>query len=333
MSDKLNHRERLLTILAGEEPDRFAASFWRHYFHREISAEKTAAAMLEFQNEFDWDFMKINPRADYHIQDWGLELEYSTDEFAKHTKTGFPINSVDDWFKIEPLKLSAPALDEHLRLVSIIRKEVGPDLPLLMTVFTPLSLAGRMIPDRTKLVEVIRDNPDALHSALGAITETYKSFASELRNAGADGLFFATLQWASSNMITFDEYKEFGVQYDLPVIEAAGEDAINLFHVCDTNNFLAELAPYDYLSAMYNWDANDSTNPSLQEGLEMLDNRTILGGFPYNDKLVSATTDEIEQTMRELKNSFSPSDLIIGPGCAIPPETSAINLTTIRKNL
>lgn len=333
MIDKLNHRERIETILAGEKPDRYAASFWRHYFHLENCAEGTVAAMLDFQKKFDWDFIKINPRADYHVQDWGLELNYSTDEFTKHDKLAFPINSPDNWARIEPLPTTAPALAEHLEVVRQLRKKVGDDLPLLMTVFTPLSLAGRMIPDRELLPTHIREHPDLLHSALEAITETFCRYVEELRNAGADGIFYATTHWASADKLTWPEYEEFGLPYDLRVIQASAEDAINLLHVCDANNFLTELAPYDYLAAIYNWDADHTSNISLQQGRELLDNRTLMGGFPYTDQLVELSIAEVNQRMDQLLNDFSSTELIIGPGCAIPPETPDEILRAIRNRL
>ena len=98
--DKYSHRERVEMILAGEKPDRFAASFWRHFYHMEHHAEGTIEAMVAFQKQFDWDFMKINPRADYHVQDWGKQIEYSHDEFTNHRKVGFPIQAAEDWSRI-----------------------------------------------------------------------------------------------------------------------------------------------------------------------------------------------------------------------------------------
>lgn len=333
MKEKLTHRERIETILAGEMPDRYAASFWRHYFHLENSAEGTVAAMLDFQNKFDWDFIKINPRADYHVQDWGLRLEYSTDEFTKHAKLAFPILSPDHWSRIEPLPTSAPSLAEHLEVVRRLRKEVGADLPLLMTVFTPLSLAGRMLPDRDILISHIRQHPDLVHSALEAITETFSRYVEELRNAGADGIFYATTHWASADKLTFDEYEQFGLPYDLRVIGASGEDAINVLHVCGANNFLAQLAPYDYLCAIYNWDSDHPSNCSLEQGRDLLDFRTLMGGFPYNETLVGLSTEEVNQRTDWLQDKFSPAELIIGPGCAIPPETPEALLQAIRSRL
>src|SRR5574341_588967 len=200
--DKYSHRERLELVLAGEMPDRYAASFWRHFYHKESNAKGTAEAMLDFQKAFDWDFMKINPRADYHIEDWGLKQKWSTNEFQKHVVLNYPIEKLTDWDKIEPLSPLAPVLAEHLKVVSLIRKGLNRDFPILMTIFTPLAVAGRMVEDDHLLVEHLRQHPDKIHRALRSITDTFKKFVEEVRNAGADGVFFATTQWASSNLIT-----------------------------------------------------------------------------------------------------------------------------------
>ena len=68
----MNHRERVLACLAGEYVDRPPASMWRHFYAEETAPDTLAEAMLGFQREYDWDFMKVNPRASYHAEDWGL---------------------------------------------------------------------------------------------------------------------------------------------------------------------------------------------------------------------------------------------------------------------
>lgn len=330
---KLSHRERILTILAGQKPDRYAASFWRHFFHMESFAEGTADAMLWFQREYDWDFMKINPRADYHIEDWGFQHVFSKNEFEKHRKTKFPITKVEDWANIRPLPLSSPALAEHLKLVSIIRKQSDKELPLLMTIFTPLAIAGRMVEDNKMLVEHLDRNPDLVESAVRAIADTFTRFVAELRNAGADGIFFATTQWASSDFVTWEQYKRFGLPYDLPVIQAAGDDAINLLHVCHSNCYLTQLAAQKYPAKMINWNSFDPTNLPLDKGLTALPNHRLVGGVDHTGWLLRSHPDEIAYFMDQLKDRYSADQLIIGPGCAIEPVTSKENLRAIRDRL
>lgn len=328
-----SHRERLELIFNRERPDRFAASFWRHFFHKEHQAEGTAEAMLEFQKRFDWDFMKINPRADYHVEGWGLKQQWSHDEFKKHTKSDFPVTSLQSWRDIEPLPLSTAVLAEHLKVVSLIRKQSSRDLPILMTVFTPLAVAGRLVEDDNLLADHIHNHPGLVLPAIEAITQTFEKFVEELRNAGADGIFFATTQWASSNLISWEEYERFGVPFDLRVIRAAGEDALNLFHVCSSNNYLKQLVEHAYPCQMYNWDSDDPTNPPLDRGLELITDRALVGGVDRHGWLLHSKPDEIRHKMDQIKSTYDPSRVIIGPGCSIPPEVPMENLQAIRERL
>lgn len=330
---RYSHRERLMMIFAGERPDRHAVSFWRHFFHAEHHAQGLTDAMLHFQKKYDWDFMKINPRADYHVEDWGLRQKWSHDEFKKHTKENFPVTTVDDWEKIERLSAMSPVLSEHLSAVSMIKKKSLPELPILMTVFTPLAIAGRMVEDNKILADHLTTHPEKVESALQAITETFCDFVSELRNAGADGIFFATTQWASSDLISWEDYERFGVPYDLKVIEATGNDAINLFHVCSSNNFLKELTAYDYHCQMYNWESDDPTNLPLDSGCDLLTDKAVVGGVDRDGWLLKATPKEIGWQIDRLKDMTLPGQVIIGPGCSIAPEVPHENLQAIRDKL
>lgn len=331
--DKLTHRERIEAILRGDRPDRFAASFWRHFFHGEGTPEGTVEAMWSFQQRFDWDFMKINPRADYHIEDWGFRHEFSRHEFQKHRKLAYPVNGPEDWAKIEPLAMTAPTLAEHLRVIAALRKKCGPDLPIFMTVFTPLAIAGRMVPDNQTMVTYLRTVPEVVLNALEAITRTFEQYAAEIRNAGADGLFYATTSWASSDLLSWSEYQRFGVPYDLRVIRAAGGDALNLFHVCASNNYLRELVALPYPATLLNWDSSDPTNLPLDKAVTALPDRVMVGGVDYQGWLLRSEPDEMPHFIDEIKRRFDPSRVIIGPGCAIAPETSMENLQAIRDNL
>jgi len=328
---KYSHRERVEMILAGEKPDRFAASFWRHFFHMEHHAEGTAEAMIGYQKQYDWDFIKINPRADYHVEDWGFTSKWSHNEFRKHEKTHFPIATIEDWDAIKFNPPTAPALAEHLKVISLIRKGVGNDVPMLMTVFTPLAIAGRMVSDRQMLVDHLRTDPDRIHRALRAITDTFRTYAAEIRNAGADGLFFATTQWASADMLSWAEYETFGVPYDLEVLQGADTDALNLMHVCAGSNYLREIAALENNCQLYNWDADDPTNVPLDKAYDLPNGRTLVGGVDYRGWLANCTPGEGTHLVKKLQAAHDPSRVIIGPGCAVPPEVPPEIFRAIRE--
>lgn len=67
----MNKHERVAAALAGHEIDRPPVGTWRHFVGREANACDLAAAMVEFQRTYDWDWVKVNPRATYFAEAWG----------------------------------------------------------------------------------------------------------------------------------------------------------------------------------------------------------------------------------------------------------------------
>src|SRR5215469_6907886 len=77
MPETMSPRERVQATIRGAAVDRPAWSLWRHFYETEATPEGLAQSMLGFQETYQLDFMKVNPRASYHVEDWGLKIEYS----------------------------------------------------------------------------------------------------------------------------------------------------------------------------------------------------------------------------------------------------------------
>jgi len=331
MNDKFTPRERIEIILKGEQPDRFAASLWRHFFHLESSAEKMAEAMIDYQNKYNWDFMKINPRASFHAEDWGNRFDWSTDQFANHTHTAYAVNDPEDWDKIDVLPTTAPILADHLKAINLIRKKCGPDLPILMTVFNPVGIARRLVGDRDKFLEHLINHPEKVTGAIERITETFENYVPEIRNAGADGLFFATLNIACTGAMPYEQYNSFCRPYDLRILKAVGDGALNLLHVCEGSNYLRELS--DYPVSLVNWDASDSTNSNLQDSFGFLGDKTAVGGLDHTGWLLNGTPDDVKREMNKIKEQMAGKRFIFGPGCAIDARVPHENIMAVIENL
>src|SRR5215211_359716 len=71
----MSHKQRLRAALAGEPVDRPPISLWWHDFEREWSAEGMADATVEAYHTYDWDLVKLNPRATYYFEAWGSRYE------------------------------------------------------------------------------------------------------------------------------------------------------------------------------------------------------------------------------------------------------------------
>jgi uroporphyrinogen decarboxylase len=331
MTDRFSHRERIEMLIRGEKADRFAASVWRHFYNREASARDLTEAMLEYQKKYDWDFMKINPRASYHAEPWGNRLEFSTKESVKHRKIEFAVKSTDDWGRIDVLPMSSPVFAEQLEAIRLIKGKSDRELPLLFTIFTPVSVARYLVGSNEVLSMHLAEIPGKVEAALENITETFENFAAEVRNAGADGIFFATTHWASSDMLTWDEYLRFGKKFDLRVIRAAGPDALNLFHVCASNNYLERMT--DYPGQLVNWDSFDPTNLTLEKGAELFEDRVIVGGLDHTGWLKSGRPEDVISEMSQIKKRMAGERFMFGPGCTIGYDVPEENLRAVRDNL
>jgi uroporphyrinogen decarboxylase len=214
-----------------------------------------------------------------------------------------------------------------LRAIARIRKSIPRPFRIVMTVFNPISILGDMVPSDEVLIRSLREEPNLVHAALRAVTTTFIALAHEFRNAGADGLFFATTQWASADRLNVDELRRFALPYDREVWAAAGDDAFNVLHVCEANIHLAEYR--DFRAGIVNWDVGLEGNPSLLDGHALLQ-RAVMGGISHNTDLVQDSVEILRSKVRRLVDEHSEIAYAVGPGCAIPVTTPDENVAAVR---
>jgi uroporphyrinogen decarboxylase len=327
MADEMTHWERVRAALKGQEVDRVPVSMWRHFYANETSPELLAQAMLKFQERFDWDFVKVNPRASYHVEDWGLEVQYDGDRSPEVVKT--PIKVPDDWLKLNVLKLDHGVLKEHLDALELIASGLKGKVPFLMTVFTPLSIAARLAPSEPTFRQHLRQHTDKVQHALEVVTESFINFSRACLDRGASGLFYATTAWASSNLMSEEEYRTFARPYDLKLLEAMPPAEFHILHVCRHRNLLQVMT--DYPVHAFNWDVRGAGNSFLTEGSAMLGGKTVIGGLSHGRDLVEASPQQLTGEVVGLRAAMGRKGWMLGAGCTFPPETPETNLTAIRQ--
>jgi uroporphyrinogen decarboxylase len=323
----MSKRERVAAALRGAAVDRPPVSFWRHFFEKETSAAGLAEAMLGFQHTYDWDFMKVNPRACYHAEPWGCRFQFSGQPHIEPKLVEAAVQSPEDWRKIKPLPPTAGALGEQLEALRLIKDGLHGEIPFVETVFTPLSVAARLTGSDDVMLQHLRRYPERVHEALEAITVTFEGFAKACLDVGVDGLFFATTGWATYDRLTDAEYEEFGRPYDLRVLRAAAGAPFNILHVCRSHNMLRKLL--DYPAQAVNWATADPTNPQIGEVWRQW-HRPVIGGIDHLHTLRSGPPEAVQAEVRQAVEQTR-QGLLIGPGCSISPHTPEANLRAARQ--
>lgn len=334
----MNKHARVAAALAGETVDRPPVSTWRHFIEREQSAADLAAAMLEYHRAYDWDWMKVNPRATYFAEAWGNQYDPSRYVSVLPTPTRVVLQSVSDLDRIRPVDPAGGAFGEQLDAVGRILAGLDGDAPVIQTIFSPLSVlgflaggpAGYVVPGLPEslpfLRRAIEEAPEALERALDAVTTTLAEYARLLRQAGADGIFFAIVRLAREGGLTREEYARFGRPYDLRVLEAVAGAPLNVLHICGDHVYFDAVA--DYPVQAINWNSESPGNPSFGEAAR-LTSAAVMGGVAEDSTLVRGTPADVTRAAEAALVATGGRRTLLAAGCSVDPATPPENLRAL----
>jgi len=325
----MNKKERVDAALRGDPVDRVPASMWGHDFEREWNPNTLTEAMVENFARYDWDYMKVNPRASYHVEGWGVKVRPSGERYKAPIIEDTPIKTASDWKRLRPLEPDEGVLGEQLQALQFINHSIGYDAYFVQTIFCPLGVAKYLVGNKSELVQqTIREDRAAMHAALRVITETFTTYAIACLQQGASGIFYATNGWASEGMLTEDQYREFGEQYDLEFLDGIkSRSKFNILHNCGSHIYFDLLATYPVQAI--NWAATLEGNPDLREG-KLRSGKAVMGGISEKTTLKSGSPDQVREEVEKALDLTGGRHFLLAPGCSIPPETPAQNLATIR---
>ncbi len=306
----MTSRERVMAALRGEPVDRVPLAFWLHNFVAENSVTELVAESLRLAREFGWDYLKPQSRAQCFAEAWGLRYQASSDRAAQYTRTHAPCADAAALRRLAPADPAAGALGEQLDALRQIRAGVGPDTPIIWTVFSPMMVVPYLLPGGAdQALAIARQEPAALE-------------------AGADGLFYAT-NVARRGLLTAAECRRFQRPYDLPVLTAAAPGPFNVLHVCGAGVHFDEFA--DYPVAALSWAQADG-NPSLAEGRRRT-GRAVMGGLPAKPVIATLTAEAVAGHARAAVRALDGRGLLLGPDCSINPDTPEALLHAARAAL
>lgn len=319
------HRQRIEACLAGEILDRPPVALWRHFPVDDQHPDSLAAATLHWQAVFDWDLVKVTPASSYCLKDWGAEDVWEGNPEGTRRYTRRVITAPEDWPLLPVLDADSPHLSAQLRCLSMLRAELGPDIPLLQTIFSPLAQAKNLAGEQTLLVH-LRQKPDLVWRGLEIIAESTRRFIRAARTMGLiDGVFYA-VQHAQAHLLTREEFNEFGRAIDLSVLESARLLWCNMLHIHGENIYFNALA--DYPVHIINWHDRDTT-PSLSEA-QTRTKAALCGGL-RRETLVYGTPEDILAEAQDALNQTGGRKFLLGTGCVVETIAPYGNLLTARR--
>lgn len=308
----MTKRERVLAAVERRAVDRSPIAFWRHVPDVDHTSRGLAEAMLAFHRRWDLDLIKVMSSGVYCVEDWGCRVAYQGHPGGAKRCTEHAVKRPADWARLRALDAGAGALGRELEAVRLIRKGRADDAPILMTIFSPFTIATKLAGDVA--MQSIEAAPDALRAALEIITETTARYAAEALGAGADGIFFAT-QTASAEAVGESISEAWDLPYARRVLARVhGGSQLTMLHLHGRGVFWEPWTAlpvhvvnwHDRLSAPTLADASRQFAGGLAAGLG--ESTTLLDGPPA--AVAAQARDAIEQT--------GGRGLLVTPGCVLP---------------
>ena len=317
--------DRIAAALRGEASDRPPYGFWTHLPGLDLDPARLAEATAALCARYDMDFLKAMPNGMYPVEDFGCVCDYSGIEKGGVARVVHPaVSLVEHWDRLEELDLAVGAYGRELEYLARLVTFVDPSVPVLATVFSPLTIAAKLSNGAYR--SHLDSEPAAVARGLEVITRVTCAFARKAIERGCAGVFLAT-QEASHGVLDEAAYRTFGEPFDTRVVDAAARAGgwFNVIHMHGEHVMFDLLARYDV--AALNWHVGE-TVPSISDYRRHGGTRPILGGLRRNHLTngdCAAISADIERAMIESDGK----GLLLAPACVIrhPVNDNALQFT------
>ena len=306
--------------------DRPPVGAWGHTYREEWSPQDLAAITVERARRFGWDFVKFQPRASSFAEAFGSVYHPSGHRLRGPILIKPAVPDLESWGSVRVV--NRKVLDDQVESIRIVARELGPDVPVIQTVFSPITVGGYLVgKSQSRVVRELRQHPELVGPALERIAEALTDFSRRSIDAGAAGIFYAISGYAGRGVMREDVYRDMVLPYDQAVLGALPSAAwFNAVHLCGSNLNFGLVR--DLPSHAVSWSIHNQGNPSLAEGREIA-GRAVMGGLSQRSTLIYGPPSKIKTEAERAVEETGGRGLLLAPGCSVPPRVRDTNLEAV----
>jgi uroporphyrinogen decarboxylase len=292
--DKMNKKELVDRVLAGEAVKRPPLSLWYHFGVQHGDGAAFARITLDYFNHYDFDFLKV-------MNDYFYPVPEGCD--ALRTKA--------DLQRIMPVDPRKTQWAEQLKALEIIRDAIGDKAYFIDTVFDPWQSLHRNLAAEN-MQHLMMNEPQALMAALEVVADNLIAYSKAAMEAGAAGIFMSIP--AGREIITREEFLTFVKPYAEKVLKGIqGLGPMTTLHVHGEELFFDDVI--DLPVPIMNWWDRGPLGPSMQEVLRRFSG-CVMGGI---DQTIVArrTRAFVKSHVREGMELGGDRRFLLANGCSI----------------
>ncbi|MBS0335360.1 MAG: hypothetical protein JSS40_00780 [Proteobacteria bacterium] len=306
----MNKMQRFLAAVRGDPVDYPPSVAWCNFATDGVDGGENARRQLAFQEACDWDICKV-------MNDYRLAPPADIET----------IESAADMLRFARQPMSERIFAEQLECLRIMRKRLGPGVPLIDTLFEPFfSLLFAVGFSRAPL---IRSHPAEAAAMLGTLTDTFTDYVAEIRKIGVDGVLYATnacILPPSSRGISDAEFRAFHRPFDLRLLDAM-DGLVRIVHAHGNPLDLGRIL--DYPCEVFSWSDRLPGNPSIAT-VRKLTGKCLMGGVDES-RLQERSLPEIRAEVADaIAQAGGTRNFILSPGCNVASGIALRSLLCMR---
>jgi len=327
--------ERVATILQHKEADRVPVyplinSISRNYCNIDYptwskDAALCAESILRATDDIGVDILCTLQDLSVEAADFGQEVHYPPNDAAHPSMTNRFIKDIDEYVKVQPVNpLITPRMAGQIEICDRLMSAKGKEMPVVAFVYGPLGILSMMRGQSEMFLDCL-DDPDMLHPALQAITETLKDYCKALIGKGVHAIMFDTL-FGSQSIMSKDLWREMEGIYMKPLSDFVHEQgAMVMIHNCGNGIYFdahIEIMKPEAISFLYPPD----DCKDFRETKEKYGHLTTLIGAVTPSWLMTATRDEVlAECKSQIDDMGKNGGFVLATGCEYPSGTAVTN--------
>jgi uroporphyrinogen decarboxylase len=322
----MDGRGRVEAALAMGVADRPPVGAWGHTYREEWSPADLAAVTVERARQFGWDFVKFQPRATCFAEAFGSVYKPAGHRLKGPVLVSTAVPDLEAWRAVAAI--NPKVLHDQADSLGMVVRELGPGVPVIQTVFSPLTVAGYLVgKSKSRVVRELRKNPELVRPALDRIADVLVDFSKRSVKAGAAGVFYAISGYASKDAMPEDVYRDIVLPIDVGVLERLPHEAwFNAVHLCGSHLHFG--LSRDFPVPAVSWSIHNQGNPTLAEG-RAISGRAVMGGLGQRGSLLYGPPAEVEAEARRAVAETGGRGLLLAPGCSVPTRARDLNLAAM----
>lgn len=329
---QMSKRERVRATIARQEVDRNPVTFWHHFPDQDLTEDELVQSTLDFQKRYDLDIVKVMPTGMFCTLDYGTKIALSKGDVGTSELVSGPIGSVQDWARLPVAAPDRGAYGAQVGVIRRLREELGPDVAIVGTMFSPLTIAGKLGGNAFK--EHLASGDPAFEAGLRRLAEDSIAWGKACFDAGADGFFYGLQNHHLARDISEDAFERYEVAYDLMVLKGLAEHPGNWLSILNIHGAakffdLADRYPVEVM----NWNDRRPEEPSIREAKGMT-RRALMAGLSSNVSTIKEDPADLIEEARDAIAQAAGYPLIVSTGSAVPARTiKEKTLVAMRRSL